>query len=210
MKASIGPFPVPSIWISLFFSNNEKYVFSMSSYDWFGVISIILHTLFLLYLMKKFDSFGLFRTVKTDFQTNFLLFVSLFSLINIFIHGKLMTGLFLLNVVLYTIYRSNSYLSIYLGLFLSSLTLFSSLRFNEPVLATSAAIFLPFLVSSLLFKSRNHIVYAQKYLPLIIFIFISSKELWFGFIGLSYFLFFNMYYYFSFKRKYDFLRFDQA
>ena len=33
--------------------NNEKYVFSMSSYDWFGVISIILHTLFLLYLMKR-------------------------------------------------------------------------------------------------------------------------------------------------------------
>ena len=131
--------------------NNEKYVFSMSSYDWFGVISIILHTLFLLYLMKKFDSFGPFRTVKTDFQTNFLLFVSLFSLINIFIHGKLMTGLFLLNVVLYTIYRSNSYFSIYLGLFLSSLTLFLSLRFNEPVLATSAAIFLPFLVSSFIY-----------------------------------------------------------
>ena len=190
--------------------NNEKYVFSMSSYDWFGVISIILHTLFLLYLMKKFDSFGPFRTVKTDFQTNFLLFVSLFSLINIFIHGKLMTGLFLLNVVLYLIYRSNSYFSIYLGLFLSILTLFLSLRFNEPVLATSAAIFLPFLVSSLLFKSRNQIIYAQKYLPLIIFIFISSKELWFGFIGLSYFLFFNMYYYFSSKESMIFLRFDQA
>ena len=190
--------------------NNEKYVFSLSSYDWFGVISIILHTIFLLHLMKKFDYFGPFRTVKSDFQTNFLLFVSLFSLFNVFIHGKLMIGLFLLNVVLYIIYRSNSYFSISLGLFLSILTLFLSLRFNEPVLATSAAIFLPFLVSSLLFKSRNQIVYAQKYLPLIIFIFISSKELWFGFIGLSYFLFFNMYYYFSFKRKYDFLRFDQA
>ena len=136
----------------------------MSSYDWFGVISIILHTLFLLYLMKKFDSFGPFRTVKTDFQTNFLLFVSLFSLINIFIHGKLMTGLFLLNVVLYLIYRSNSYFSIYLGLFLSSLTLFLSLRFNEPVLATSAAIFLPFLVSSFFFKSRTQIAYGSQYL----------------------------------------------
>ena len=29
-----------------------------------------------------------------------------------------------------------------------------------------------------------------------------------AFIGLSYFLFFNMYYYFSSKRKYDFLRFN--
>ena len=74
---------------------NEKYVFSLSSYDWFGVISIILHTIFLLHLMQKFDYFGPFRTVKSDFQTNFLLFVSLFSLFNVFIHGKLMIGLFL-------------------------------------------------------------------------------------------------------------------
>ena len=190
--------------------NNEKYIFSLNSYDWFGVISIVLHTIFLLYLMKKFDYFGPFRTVKSDFQTNFLLFISLFSLINIFIHGKLMIGLFLLNVVLYVIYRSYSYFSISLGLFLSTLTLFLSLRFNEPVLATSPAISKPFLGSSFLFKSRNQIVYAQKYLPLIIFIFISSKELWFAFIGLLYFFFFNMYYYFSSKRKYDFLRFDQA
>ena len=163
--------------------NNEKYIFSLNSYDWFGVISIVLHTIFLLYLMKKFDYFGPFRTVKSDFQTNFLLFISLFSLINIFIHGKLMIGLFLLNVVLYVIYRSYSYFSISLGLFLSTLTLFLSLRFNEPVLATSAAIYIPFLVSSLLFKSRNQIVYAQKYLPLIIFIFISFALSIFFFVG---------------------------
>ena len=85
-----------------------------------------------------------------------------------------------------------------------------SISFNEPILATGSAIYLPFLVFSLIFKSKNLIVYAQRYLPLIIFIFIATKELWFGFIGLSYFLFFNMFYYFSLKRKYDFLRLDQA
>ena len=35
--------------------NNENYVFSLSSYDWFGVISIFLHTIFLLQFMKKYD-----------------------------------------------------------------------------------------------------------------------------------------------------------
>ncbi len=73
-----------------------------------------------------------------------------------------------------------------------------------------SAVFLPFLIFSLAFKSKKLIIYAQKYLPLIMFIFIATKEFWFAFIGLSYFLFFNMYYYFSSKRKYDFLRFDQA
>ena len=57
-------------------------------------------------------------------------------------------------------------------------------------------------------KSKKLIIYAQKYLPLIMFIFIATKEFWFAFIGLSYFIFFNMYYYFSSKRKYDFLRFN--
>ena len=122
--------------------------------------------------------------------------------------GKMMFGFLLINVVLYIIYRSDSYLSQSLSLILIIIALLFSIKVNEPILATSSAVYLPFLISSLLFKSKNLIVYAQKFLPLIVFIFISTKELWFGFIGLSYFIFFNMYYYFVFKKKYDFLRLD--
>tara|TARA_B100001109_G_C18590899_1_gene347796 strand:- start:8 stop:556 length:549 start_codon:yes stop_codon:yes gene_type:complete len=178
--------------------------------DWIGVVNILFHTLLFLWLMKRFDTFGPFRTVKSDFQTNFLLFLSLFSLVDIFLFGKMMIGLFLMNVVLYVIYRSDSYFSMLLAISLTLIALLISVRLNEPILATTSAVYLPFLIFSLAFKSKKLIIYAQKYLPLIMFIFIATKELWFGFIGFSYFLFFNMHYYFSSKRKYDFLRFDQS
>ena len=187
---------------------NKNYLFSLIKEDWIGVSNIIFHTLLFLWLMKKFDFFGPFRTVKTDFQTNFLLFLTLYAFVDMLLFGKMMFGFFLINLVLYIIYRSDSYFSQSLSLILIIIALLFSIKFDEPILATSCAVYLPFLISSLLFKSKNLIVYAQKFLPLIVFIFISTKELWFGFIGLSYFLFFNMYYYFVFKKKYDFLRLD--
>ena len=122
--------------------------------------------------------------------------------------GKMMFGFFLINVVLYIIYRSDSIFTQFLSLIFIIIALLFSINFNEPIIATSCAVYFPFLISSLIFKSKNLIVYSQKFLPMIIFIFISTKELWFGFIGISYFLFFNMYYYFVFKKKYDFLRLD--
>ena len=199
-----------AIFRSMEVNLNTNYVFSMIKEDWIGVVNILFHTLLFLWLMKRFDTFGPFRTVKSDFQTNFLLFLALFSLVNILLFGKMMMGFFLMNVVLYVIYRSDSYLTMFLALSLTVIVLLLSLSSNEPILSTSSALYIPFLVFSLAFKSRNLIIYAQKYLPLIMFIFIATKEFWFAFIGLSYFLFFNMYYYFSSKRKYDFLRFDQA
>ena len=189
---------------------NTNYIFSLIKEDWIGIVNIIFHTILFLWLMRKYDTFGPFRTVKSDFQTNFLLFLAIYALIDIFIFGKMMLGYFLMSTVLYLIYRSDSYISLALSLLLTIITMLLSISFNEPILATGSAIYLPFLVFSLIFKSKNLIVYAQKYLPLIIFIFIATKELWFGFIGLSYFLFFNMFYYFSLERKYDFLRLDQA
>jgi len=189
---------------------NTNYIFSMIKEDWIGVVNILFHTLLFLWLMKKFDTFGPFRTVKSDFQTNFLLFLALFSLVDIFFFGKMMIGFFLMNVVLYVIYRSDSYFTMFLSLALTVIVLLLSVSLNEPILATSSVVYLPFLIFSLAFKSKKLIIYAQKYLPLIMFIFIATKEFWFAFIGLSYFFFFNMYYYFSSKRKYDFLRFDRA
>ena len=199
-----------TIFRSMEINLNTNYVFSMIKEDWIGIVIILFHTLLFLWLMKRFDTFGPFRTVKSDSQTNFLLFLSLFSFVDIFLFGKMMIGLLLMNVVLYVIYRSDSYLSMFLALSLTVIVLPLSVSLNEPILATSSAVFIPFLILSLAFKSKKLIIYAQKYLPLIMFIFIATKEFWFAFIGLSYFLFFNMYYYFSFKRKYDFLRFDQA
>ena len=199
-----------AIFRSMEINLNTNYVFSMIKEDWIGVVNILFHTLLFIWLMKRFDTFGPFRTVKSDFQTNFLLFLSLFSLVDIFLFGKMMIGLFLMNVVLYVIYRSDSYFSMLLAISLTLIALLISVRLNEPILATTSAIYLPFLIFSLAFKPKKLIIYAQKYLPLIMFIFIATKELWFGFIGFSYFLFFNMHYYFSSKRKYDFLRFDQS
>ena len=199
-----------AIFRSMEINLNTNYVFSMIKEDWIGVVNILFHTLLFLWLMKRFDTFGPFRTVKSDFQTNFLLFLSLFSLVDIFLFGKMMIGLFLMNVVLYVIYRSDSYFSMLLAISLTLITLLISVRLNEPILATTSAVYLPFLIFSLAFKPKKLIIYAQKYLPLIMFIFIATKELWFGFIGFSYFLFFNMHYYFSSKRKYNFLRFDQS
>ena len=199
-----------AIFRSMEINLNTNYVFSMIKEDWIGVVNILFHTLLFLWLMKRFDTFGPFRTVKSDFQTNFLLFLSLFSLVDIFLFGKMMIGLFLMNAVLYVIYRSDSYFSMLLAISLTLIALLISVRLNEPILATTSAVYLPFLIFSLAFKSKKLIIYAQKYLPLIMFIFIATKELWFGFIGFSYFLFFNMHYYFSSKRKYDFLRFDQS
>lgn len=199
-----------SIFRSMEIDLNTNYVFSLINEDWIGIVNIIFHTTLFFWLMKKYDAFGPFRTVKSDFQTNFLLFLAIYALIDTFIFGKMMLGYFLMSVVLYLIYRSDSYLCLALSLLLTIITMLLSVSFNEPILATVSVVYIPFLVFSLIFKSKNLISYAQKYLPLIIFIFISTKELWFGFIGLSYFLFFNMFYYFSSKREYDFLRLDQA
>ena len=185
---------------------NANYIFSLIKEDWIGIVNIIFHTILFLWLMRKYDTFGPFRTVKSDFQTNFLLFLAIYALIDIFIFGKMMLGYFLMSTVLYLIYRSDSYISLALSLLLTIITMLLSISFNEPILATGSAIYLPFLVFSLIFKSKKLIVYAQRYLPLIIFIFIATKELWFGFIGLSYFLFFNMFYYFSLKLFFQFDR----
>ena len=51
--------------------------------------------------MKKFDFFGPFRTVKTDFQTNFLLFLTLYAFVDMLLFGKMMFGFFLINLVIF-------------------------------------------------------------------------------------------------------------
>ena len=187
---------------------DNGYIFSLVFEDWIGVISIILHSILLLWLMKKFDFFGPFRTVKIDFQTNFLLFTALYALLDIIIFGKMMFGFFLILLSLYILYRSQSFFSQLICLLLTIITLVFSLAINEPILSTSAAIFIPILLISMISKSQKLVFYSQKNLPLIIFIFVSTKELWFGFIGLFYFLLFNMYYYFVHESNYNWLKFD--
>ena len=196
------------IFDSINISTNNNYLFSLMMEDLIGLFNIIFHTILFLWLMNRFNFFGPFKTVKSDSQTNFLLFLVIFALFDILLFGKMMFGFFLINVVLYIIYRSDSIFTQFLSLIFIIIALLFSINFNEPIIATSCAVYFPFLISSLIFKSKNLIVYSQKFLPMIIFIFISTKELWFGFIGISYFLFFNMYYYFVFKKKYDFLRLD--
>ena len=196
------------IFNSINITINNNYLFSFMMEDLIGIFNITFHTVLFLWLMKRFNFFGLFRTVKSDFQTNFLLFLVIFALFDIFLFGRMMFGFFLINVVLYFVYRSDSIFTQSLSLMFLIIALLFSINLNEPIIATSCAVYLPFLISSLIFKSKNLIVYSQKFLPLIVFIFISTKELWFGLIGLSYFLFFNMYYYFVCKKKYDFLRLD--
>ena len=49
-----------------------------------------------------------------------------------------------MNIILYVIYRSDSYFSIFLALSLTVIVLLLSVNSNEPVLATSSAVFLPF------------------------------------------------------------------
>lgn len=187
---------------------NRYYLFSMITEDWIGVVNILLHSLLFLWLMNRFESFGPFRSVKIDCQTNFLLFLTIYSFIDVLIFGKMMIGLFLLFFVLYMLYRSDSTRSKIASIVLTSIALIFSVYQDEPVLSTSAVLYLPFLIVALVFKSKEYLHYAQKYLPLIIFIFLSTKELWFGFIGLGYFLFFYSYYYFTMNEKYNWLKFD--
>ena len=66
---------------------NKHYLFSMITEDLIGVVNILLHSLLFL-LMKKFESFGPFRIVKMDSQTNFLLFLSLYAFIDVIIFWK--------------------------------------------------------------------------------------------------------------------------
>ena len=75
---------------------NRDYLFSLIREDWIGVSNILFHSLLFLWLMKKFESFGLFRIVKMDSQTNFLLFLSIYSLIDVMIFGRMMFPLALL------------------------------------------------------------------------------------------------------------------
>ena len=187
---------------------DRYYVFSMISEDWIGVINIIFHSILFLWLMNRFESFGPFRTVKRDFQTNFLLFLSIYAFIDVIIFGKMMVGLFLLFLVLYILYRSDSLRSKIVSIFLTIIALIFSIYQDEPILSTSTIVYLPFLIVSLMLKSKEYLNYAQKYLPLILFIFLSTKELWFGFIGLAYFLFFHSYYYFTTNKGYNWLKFD--
>ena len=189
-------------------SLDRYYIFSMISQDWIGVVNILLQSILFLWLMNRFESFGPFRSVKIDFQTNFLLFLSIYSFIGVLIFGKMMIGLWLLLLVLYLLYRSDSMRSKFLSLLLTVVVLALSIYQDEPILSTSSIVYLPFLVITLLFKSKEYLYYAQKYLPFILFIFLSTKELWFGFLGLGYFIFFYSYYYFTTNKKYNWLKFD--
>ena len=59
---------------------NRYYLFSMITEDWIGVVNILLHSLLFLWLMNRFESFGPFRSVKIDCQTNFLLFLTIYCI----------------------------------------------------------------------------------------------------------------------------------
>ena len=189
---------------------NNNYLFSLIREDLIGVISIVFHSILLLWLMRKYDFFGPFRLVKTDFQTNFLLFLVTFSFIDVIFFGKMMLGLFLMLTVLYIVYRSNSLMSKTICFSLTVFTMIFSINMNEPVMATSAVIYLPILLISFFLRTKEMTSFCQKYLLLILFIFISTKELWFGFIGLGYFLFFNLYYFSVYQTKYNWLKLDIA
>ena len=115
-----------AIFRSMEINLNTNYVFSMIKEDWIGIANILFHTLLFLWLMKRFDTFGPFRTVKSDFQTNFLLFLALFSLIDIIFFGKMMIAFSLMNIILYVIYRSDSYFSMFLALSLTLIVLLLS------------------------------------------------------------------------------------
>ena len=187
---------------------DRYYIFSMINEDWIGIVNILFHSLLFLWLMKRFESFGPFRSVKVDCQTNFLLFLVIYSFIDILIFGKMMIGLFFMFLVLYIIYRSDSMRSKISTIILTMIVLLFSIYQDEPILSTSAMLYLPFLFATLAFKSKEYLYYAQKYLLFIVFIFLSTKELWFGFVGLGYFIFFYSYYYFSTNEKYNWLKFD--
>ena len=187
---------------------DRYYIFSMIIEDWAGIVNILFHSLLFLWLMKRYESFGPFRSVKIDCQTNFLLFLAIYSFIDILIFGKMMTGLFLMFLVLYIIYRSDSMRSKISTIILTMIVLLFSIHQDEPILSTSAMLYLPFLLATLALKSKEYLYYAQKYLLFIVFIFLSTKELWFGFVGLGYFIFFYSYYYFTTNEKYNWLKFD--
>jgi len=119
-----------------------------------------------------------------------------------------MIGFFLMLLSLYVLYRSQSLKSLFICLALSVMTLIFSQSVSEPILSTGAAIFLPIIILCIILRSKIMISYAQKNLLLIMFIFISTKELWFGFMGMSYFIFFNLYYYFVDKSNYNWLKLD--
>ena len=198
-----------TIFNTMIESNLDRhYIFSMIPQDWISVINILFQSILFLWLMNKFESFGPFRSVKIDIQTNFLLFLSIYSFIGILIFGKIMIGLFLLLLVLYSLYRSDSMRSKFLCLLLTLIALILSIYQDEPILSTSSMVYLPFLITTLLFKSKEYLYYAQKYLPFILFIFLSTKELWFGFLGVGYFIFFYSYYYFTTNKRYNWLKFD--
>jgi hypothetical protein len=187
---------------------NRDYLFSMIREDLIGVFNILIHSIVLLWLMKRFESFGLFRIVKMDSQTNFLLFLSIYSLIDVMIFGRMMFPIALLILILYLLYRSSSIQIKIISILLTLAALILSLCQDEPIVSTATVVYLPFLVVALIVKSERYLHYAQKYLLLILFIFLFTKELWFGLIGLGYFLFFYSYYYFTSNEKYDWLKFD--
>ncbi len=187
---------------------NRDYLFSMIREDLIGVFNIFIHSIVLLWLMKRFESFGLFRIVKMDSQTNFLLFLSIYSLIDVMIFGRMMFPIALLILILYLLYRSSSIQIKIISILLTLAALILSLCQDEPIVSTATVVYLPFLVVALIVKSERYFHYAQKYLLLILFIFLFTKELWFGLIGLGYFLFFYSYYYFTSNEKYDWLKFD--
>ena len=197
-----------TIFSGLNINYDRYYIFSMIIEDWAGIVNILFHSLLFLWLMKRYESFGPFRSVKIDCQTNFLLFLAIYSFIDILIFGKMMMGLFLMFLVLYIIYRSDSMRSKISTIILTMIVLLFSIYQDEPILSTSAMLYLPFLFATLALKSKEYLYYAQKYLLFIVFIFLSTKELWFGFVGLGYFIFFYSYYYFSTKEKYNWLKFD--
>ncbi|MEE3301514.1 MAG: hypothetical protein VX176_00425 [Candidatus Neomarinimicrobiota bacterium] len=187
---------------------NRDYLFSLIREDWIGVSNILFHSLLFLWLMKKFESFGLFRIVKMDSQTNFLLFLSIYSLIDVMIFGRMMFPLALLILVLYLLYRSDSTQIKIISILLTVVALILSLYQDEPIVSTATMVYLPFLVVALIRRSKQYLHYSQKYLLLILFIFLFTKELWFGLIGLGYFLFFYFYHYFSSNERHNWLKFD--
>ena len=160
------------------------------------------------YLIKSYDIAVYRFMVKMDCQTNFLLFLLIYSLIDVMIFGRMMFPIVLLILVLYLLYRSSSMQIKIISILLTLSALILSLCQDEPIISTATVVYLPFLVVALIAKSEQYLHYAQKYLLLILFIFLFTKELWFGLIGLGYFIFFHSYYYFTSNEKYNWLKFD--
>ena len=180
-------------------------------FDW---TSFLIHwgTIILIYgalslLWHQYPMFSMFRAVRVDSQSNFiLLFVIITAVLGLF--SMQIFALSLIYLVLYLLYRSQKLKTVLLSLLLLIIVFIIGIQNVNPILSSTVLVSFPVLIWYLLFKKESTMITFRKALALFLILFVSSKEFSAGIFFMFYWFILSQYAYFVRNEKFRWLEFD--